>query len=122
MGSLIGSQIMQKWNKMDKDTFFYCFVSWGCGIIMGILILSLTGNIEAHNKEEKIIPYEQSYEYLFDRVDSYPSHIIRTDYYGREYITVPLLVKNCSVEDYILIKQDCYPRFVNVATDEGEEK
>lgn len=30
---------------MEKETAFGYFVAWGCGIIIGIMILGLTGNI-----------------------------------------------------------------------------
>ena len=67
---------------MNKKSAFFGFLCYVFGIMMGILILAITGNLSTEDK----IPYEQSYDYLFNRVDSYPNHIIRTQYYGKDYL------------------------------------
>lgn len=40
---------------MDKETAFKCLVSWGCGIMVGIMILAFTGNICIIESEQPTI-------------------------------------------------------------------
>lgn len=56
---------------MDKETAFGYFVAWGCGIIIGMMILAFTGNvcpIELQEEEVKIDRLQpKCFEYVNDR-------------------------------------------------------
>lgn len=56
---------------MDKETFFKYFVSWGCGIIIGMMILAFTGNvclIESQEENVKINKLQpKCFEYVNDK-------------------------------------------------------
>ncbi len=82
-------------------------------IIIGVFLAFLYGNgegsiksLEQQLKSCQDVPYEQTYDYLFKRVDNYPNHIIRTDYYGESYYTVPVET-SCGVDDFVMIQQLC---------------
>jgi len=86
--------------KIDKDIIFIIIIIL---LIFGNFIQAIMIN-NVLTKEET--PYEQTYDYLFNRVNNYPSHIIRTTYYGEDYFTVPVKTE-CGIEDYVIIYQDC---------------
>ncbi len=73
-------------------------------MIVGMMVIGFSIDAETQNE---CVPEEQTYEYLFNKVDSNYNHIVRTDYYGRSYLTIPLLDNSCSAEDYISITQNC---------------
>ena len=71
-----------------------------------MLLFSLSFNLYFLTKKNNEVPYEQTYDYLFSRVESYSNHIIRTSYYGKDYFTIPVLT-SCGVNDYVNIQQYC---------------
>lgn len=75
------------------------------GLIFLISLLSFYIGININKKN--ITPYNQTYKYLFNKVESSENGIIKTEYYGKTYITIPLLHKECSVQDYLSINQSC---------------
>ena len=100
--------------KIDKDIIWMAIIAV---LISGNLIQAIMIN-NVLTKEET--PYEQTYDYLFNRVDNYPNHIIRTTYYGRDYFTVPVETE-CGIEDYVMIHQDCKLNIVKELSEEEKE-
>ncbi len=101
-----------------KTNWIIVALAFGVGAFFGMAAV-YKGEINTINQVmdsmvsyyDSCVPYEQTYEYLFDKVDSTPTQIIRTNYYGREYFTVPV-ISNCSFDDYVSINQVCRNPFV----------
>ena len=84
-----------------------------------ILLIVTCGFVANEIINSKYTPYEQTYEYLFNSVDSMPNNIMRVEYYNRTYVVVPLLDKDCLIDNYLLIEQTCIKDEIKV---NGEEK
>ena len=63
------------------------------GILIGILIKPTT-------------PYEQTYQYLFNKVQSEPNTFFIVDYFGTSYLVTPIII-NCSKDDYLGVFMGC---------------
>lgn len=100
---------------MDKETAFKICVAFGLGGIMGILVMFTT---EVYSLPDST-PYEQTYKYLFERVESHPNHIIRIDYYGKSYFTIPVLNQSWKEGDHIQITQQHLKSGESTSNQEG---